>query len=82
MLSKVLLFTILFQISGMLYFSAKVAQALLLLSSEPPLDCCTYLGLDSGAQPLQVSYNVISLWDLNLKPSVHHTNTTPVFVNL
>ncbi|KAM3869804.1 L-fucose kinase [Diretmus argenteus] len=42
-------------VSGPVFFSRDVAEKLLQTHVTPPLDGCTYLGLDSGAPPLQVS---------------------------
>ncbi|XP_077425220.1 L-fucose kinase isoform X2 [Vanacampus margaritifer] len=42
-------------VSGPVFFSRKVAEKLLQTHVTPPLDGCTYLGLDSGAPPLQLS---------------------------
>ena len=41
----------------------RVAETLLSLHTRPPLDACTYIGLDNGAQPLSVSYCVgVGVW--------------------
>ncbi|KAM9816206.1 L-fucose kinase isoform 1-T2 [Syngnathus typhle] len=42
-------------VSGPVFFSRPVAEKLLQVHVTPPLDGCTYLGLDSGAPPLQLS---------------------------
>lgn len=42
-------------VSGPVFFSRTVSEKLLQTHVTPPLDGCTYLGLDSGAPPLQVS---------------------------
>lgn len=42
-------------VSGMVFLSAELAESLLALHSVSPLDCCTYLGVDSGAEPVQMS---------------------------
>uniref|UniRef100_I3JWN3 L-fucose kinase n=1 Tax=Oreochromis niloticus TaxID=8128 RepID=I3JWN3_ORENI len=42
-------------VSGPVFFSRSVSEKLLQTHVTPPLDGCTYLGLDSGAPPLQVS---------------------------
>uniref|UniRef100_A0A674MS94 Fucose kinase n=1 Tax=Takifugu rubripes TaxID=31033 RepID=A0A674MS94_TAKRU len=42
-------------VSGPVFFSSLVSEKLLRTHVTPPLDGCTYLGLDSGAPPLQVS---------------------------
>ncbi|KAM8892918.1 L-fucose kinase isoform 2-T2 [Spinachia spinachia] len=42
-------------VSGPVFFSRSVSEKLLQAHVTPPLDGCTYLGLDSGAPPLQVS---------------------------
>ncbi|XP_033823761.1 L-fucose kinase [Periophthalmus magnuspinnatus] len=42
-------------VSGPVFFSRGVSEKLLQTHVTPPLDGCTYLGLDSGAPPLQIS---------------------------
>ncbi|XP_068579016.1 L-fucose kinase isoform X2 [Cebidichthys violaceus] len=42
-------------VSGPVFFSRSISEKLLQTHVTPPLDGCTYLGLDSGAPPLQVS---------------------------
>ncbi|KAM7002833.1 LOW QUALITY PROTEIN: L-fucose kinase [Tautogolabrus adspersus] len=42
-------------VSGPVFFSRCVSEKLLQTHVTPPLDGCTYLGLDSGAPPLQIS---------------------------
>nr|XP_057931849.1 L-fucose kinase [Doryrhamphus excisus]XP_057931850.1 L-fucose kinase [Doryrhamphus excisus]XP_057931851.1 L-fucose kinase [Doryrhamphus excisus]XP_057931852.1 L-fucose kinase [Doryrhamphus excisus] len=42
-------------VSGPVFFSRMVAEKLLQAHVTPPLNGCTYLGLDSGAPPLQIS---------------------------
>lgn len=42
------------QVSGPVFFSSSVSEKLLQTLVTPPLDGCTYLGMDSGALPLQV----------------------------
>ncbi|XP_037622224.1 L-fucose kinase [Sebastes umbrosus] len=42
-------------VSGPVFFSRSVSEKLLQTHVTAPLDGCTYLGLDSGAPPLQVS---------------------------
>ncbi|XP_077452210.1 L-fucose kinase isoform X2 [Stigmatopora argus] len=42
-------------VSGPVFFGRAVAEKLLQMHVTPPLDGCTYLGLDSGAPPLQLS---------------------------
>ncbi|GLD61656.1 L-fucose kinase [Lates japonicus] len=42
-------------VSGPVFFSRSVSEKLLQTHVIPPLDGCTYLGLDSGALPLQIS---------------------------
>uniref|UniRef100_A0A672HF50 L-fucose kinase n=1 Tax=Salarias fasciatus TaxID=181472 RepID=A0A672HF50_SALFA len=41
-------------VSGPVFFSRSVSEKLLQTHVSPPLDGCTYQGLDSGAPPLQV----------------------------
>eukprot|EP00074_Homo_sapiens_P060731 XP_006721225.1 L-fucose kinase isoform X2 [Homo sapiens] len=43
------------QVSGVVFFSVETAERLLATHVSPPLDACTYLGLDSGARPVQLS---------------------------
>lgn len=42
-------------VSGIVFLNAKVAESLLALQTKSPLDSCTYMGIDSGAEPLQLS---------------------------
>ncbi|KAI5614886.1 L-fucose kinase [Silurus asotus] len=42
-------------VSGPVFFSSSVSERLLQTHVTPPLDGCTYLGMDSGAMPLQIS---------------------------
>ncbi|XP_034391614.1 LOW QUALITY PROTEIN: L-fucose kinase [Cyclopterus lumpus] len=42
-------------VSGPVFFSRSVSEKLLQTHVTPPLDGCTYLGLDSGAPPLKLS---------------------------
>ncbi|KAM6970127.1 L-fucose kinase [Aplochiton taeniatus] len=42
-------------VSGPVFFSRGVSERLLQTHVTPPLDGCTYMGLDSGAPPLQIS---------------------------
>ncbi|KAM4734310.1 L-fucose kinase [Anableps anableps] len=42
-------------VSGPVFFCRSVSEKLLQTHVSPPLDGCTYLGLDSGAPPLQIS---------------------------
>ena len=37
------------------YISTTMAEKLLSLTIAPPLDACTYIGLDNGAQPIELS---------------------------
>lgn len=48
----------LLQLAGIVYMSPRVAEIMLGLHTLPPLDACTYVGLDNGAQPLSVSENI------------------------
>lgn len=45
----------LLQVSGVAFFSVETAEHLLATHVSPPLDACTYMGLDSGARPVQVT---------------------------
>lgn len=49
---------LLLQLAGIVYMSPRVAEIMLGLHTLPPLDACTYVGLDNGAQPLSVSENI------------------------
>ncbi|KAM9289175.1 L-fucose kinase isoform 3-T3 [Morus bassanus] len=42
-------------VCGVVFFSSDAAEQLLATHVIPPLDACTYLGLDSGAPPIQLS---------------------------
>ncbi|XP_062442094.1 L-fucose kinase [Rhea pennata] len=42
-------------VCGVVFFSSDAAEQLLATHVIPPLDACTYLGLDSGAPPVQLS---------------------------
>ncbi|XP_038610452.1 L-fucose kinase [Tachyglossus aculeatus] len=42
-------------VSGIVFFSVDTAERLLATHVMPPLDACTYMGLDSGARPIQLS---------------------------
>ncbi|NP_001108290.1 fucose kinase L homeolog [Xenopus laevis] len=42
-------------VSGIVFLSSDTAERFLSTHVSPPLDGCTYLGLDSGAEPLEVS---------------------------
>nr|XP_020017221.1 L-fucose kinase isoform X2 [Castor canadensis] len=42
-------------VSGVVFFSVETAEHLLATHVSPPLDACTYMGLDSGARPVQLS---------------------------
>ncbi|KAM5297614.1 L-fucose kinase isoform 4-T6 [Glossophaga mutica] len=42
-------------VSGVVFFSVESAEHLLATHVSSPLDACTYMGLDSGAQPVQLS---------------------------
>ncbi|KAM5127525.1 L-fucose kinase [Mantella aurantiaca] len=42
-------------VSGIVFFSSETAERFLSTLTSPPLDGCTYQGLDSGAEPLEVS---------------------------
>uniref|UniRef100_A0A2K5SIG0 L-fucose kinase n=1 Tax=Cebus imitator TaxID=2715852 RepID=A0A2K5SIG0_CEBIM len=44
-----------YRVSGVVFFSVETAECLLATHVSPPLDACTYLGLDSGARPVQLS---------------------------
>ncbi|KAK8720253.1 hypothetical protein OTU49_013472, partial [Cherax quadricarinatus] len=43
-------------ISGLVFLSSSLTEKLLGLHTVPPLDRCTYYGMDSGVPPLQVSF--------------------------
>ncbi|CAN7992081.1 unnamed protein product [Ixodes hexagonus] len=42
-------------VSGIVFLNAEVAESLLALQAKSPLDSCTYMGVDSGAEPMQMS---------------------------
>ncbi|XP_036689750.1 L-fucose kinase isoform X3 [Balaenoptera musculus] len=42
-------------VSGLVFFSVETAEHLLATHVSQPLDACTYMGLDSGARPVQLS---------------------------
>lgn len=42
------------QVCGVVFFSSRAAEQLLATHVIPPLNACTYMGLDSGALALQV----------------------------
>ena len=42
-------------ISGVVYIGTIMAEKLISLTIMPPLDACTYIGLDNGAQPIELS---------------------------
>ncbi|CAC5396601.1 FUK [Mytilus coruscus] len=42
-------------VPSVVYFSSAVAGKLLSFYMKPPLDACTYMGLDSGEPPIQLS---------------------------
>ncbi|XP_068812258.1 L-fucose kinase isoform X3 [Struthio camelus] len=42
-------------VCGVVFFAADAAEQLLATHVIPPLDACTYMGLDSGAPPIQLS---------------------------
>ncbi|XP_078067282.1 L-fucose kinase isoform X2 [Mustelus asterias] len=42
-------------VSGIVFFSWETAEKLLATHVTPPLDSCTYMGLDSGTRPVQLS---------------------------
>ena len=42
-------------ISGVVFIGTKMTEKLLSLTITPPLDACTYIGLDNGAQPIELS---------------------------
>ncbi|XP_078688390.1 L-fucose kinase-like isoform X1 [Branchiostoma floridae x Branchiostoma belcheri] len=42
-------------VAGVVFLSSGAAERLLTVHVTPPLDACTYLGLDSGAEPIKLS---------------------------
>ena len=40
--------------SGVVFFDAATTQILTNIHLYPPLDACTYMGVDSGASPLRI----------------------------
>ena len=58
------------QLAGLVYFNQRVLGTLLSLHTMPPLDACTYVGLDNGAEPLAVSPNsLMCLEEIFIIPS-------------
>uniref|UniRef100_A0A452URW6 L-fucose kinase n=1 Tax=Ursus maritimus TaxID=29073 RepID=A0A452URW6_URSMA len=47
------------QVSGVAFFSVETAEHLLATHVSPPLDACTYMGLDSGARPLSLFFDIL-----------------------
>lgn len=44
-----------FQVIGVVYFNKRATEMLLSFHTVSPLNRCTYVGIDSGAQPIQVN---------------------------
>ncbi|XP_041455292.1 L-fucose kinase-like [Lytechinus variegatus] len=42
-------------VCGVVFFPSRIAEKLLSCHVCPPLDACTYMGLDSGVKPIQMS---------------------------
>lgn len=42
-------------VCGVVFFPSRIAEKLLACHVCPPLDACTYMGLDSGVKPIQMS---------------------------
>lgn len=40
--------------SGVVFFDAQTTQILTNIHLYPPLDACTYMGVDNGATPLRI----------------------------
>ena len=40
---------------GLLFFCPQTAEKLLMLQVVPPLNACTFMGLDEGAEPFSMS---------------------------
>ena len=53
------------QITGIVYFNYEVAHTLYSLLLFSPIDACSYIGIDSGASPLCVSFSIHSHLTLN-----------------
>lgn len=51
----VTLYFVLTQVSGVVYCNLAVVERLLSLTTLSPLDTCTYVGVDSGTVPVQLS---------------------------
>ena len=49
------------QVSGVEYFSCDVSERMLTLIVMPPLDACTYMGVDSGVAPIQVRVLLLTI---------------------
>lgn len=41
-------------ISGVMFFNTKMAEKMISFHTMPPLDACTYMGLDTGSTPIEV----------------------------
>ncbi|CAD5120614.1 DgyrCDS9171 [Dimorphilus gyrociliatus] len=42
-------------ISGVMFFNTKMAEKMISFHTMPPLDACTYMGLDTGSTPIELS---------------------------
>ncbi|KAM9301554.1 L-fucose kinase [Gastrophryne carolinensis] len=62
-------------VSGIVFLSPETAERFLGTLTSPPLDGCTYQGLDSGAEPLEVSLF------LDILLSMCHDVTEETFLN-
>lgn len=43
------------KVSGIVYFDFEISKILFNLVAFPPLDACSYMGIDSGASPVSVN---------------------------
>ncbi|CAH2323870.1 L-fucose kinase isoform X1 [Pelobates cultripes] len=68
-------------VSGIVFLSAETAERFLSTLALPPLDGCTYQGLDSGAEPLELSLFLDVLMsmaqDVNQENFLHGAPTSP-----
>ncbi|GIY96946.1 l-fucose kinase [Caerostris extrusa] len=59
-------------VSGIVFMKSNVAESLLSLHVQSPLDSCTYLGLDYGNEPIQVSlyFDLLVAMSTNMRKDV------------
>jgi hypothetical protein len=63
-------------VSGVVFFNPIVAETLLMFGQTAQLYACTYMGLDSGLQPIEVrKINIFKTHLLSKKKShFHHSS--------